>query len=510
MTRELPDIGWKIEANYARLPSAFWEAASPARFPEPRPVVWNEALADELGLQTVELFEDDRARFATGQVLPPGAVPIAQAYAGHQYGHGTMLGDGRAILVGEQRTPTGALVDIHLKGAGQTPFSRRGDGRAALGPMLREFLVSESMHALGIPTTRSLAVATTGEMIPRDGLQRGAVLVRTASSHLRVGTFEYAAALGDRGLLEGLTRHAIARHDADLAAELATEPAIEPDLVARFLSRVVGRQAELLARWQSVGFVHGVMNTDNMTISGETIDYGPCAFMDAYDPNTVFSSIDRFGRYRYGQQPGIAHWNLARLAESLLPLLDADAPRAIDRANEILAAFPERYERAWRAAFRAKLGLTAEEAECAGEAGGADDAALIRDMLAAMHAGTLDFTNTFRALTEGRAAASGLPPAWIERWRARLLRESSAEMRTRVGDELTSTAVEIMRAANPAIIPRNHRVEEALDAAEMGDLAPFEALVSALRRPFNPGAEDTRFREPAPVGSERYQTFCGT
>jgi len=489
MTTSCDPSGWNLRATYAALPEAFWERALPARFPAPELVAWNTPLAEQLGLALATEGQDHRAhlaRFATGAWLPPGAMPIAQAYAGHQYGHGTMLGDGRAILLGEQVSPAGESFDLHLKGAGQTPFSRRGDGRAVLGPMLREFLVSEAMHALGIATTRSLAVATTGEMIPRDGLKRGAILVRTAASHIRVGTFEYAAAVGDRALLASLADHVIARHDPDLTAE--------PDRVALFLGRVVLRQARTIARWQSVGFVPGVMTTDNMAVSGETIDYGPCAFIDTFDPESVFSSIDRHGRYRYSQQPAIAQWNLARLAESLLPLFiaqEGDEARAVDRANEMLGVFPAEYGRAWVECFRAKLGLAAEESE---------DAVLVRDFLAWMHAEKADFTNTFRALAEQTLAPDASRADWYARWRARLARESDAGR----------SAPARIRAANPAVIARNHRVEEALAAAEAGDLAPFEALLAALRRPFAPTAGDAAFREPPPPEFCGYRTFCGT
>lgn len=488
--------GWNLDASYARLPDAFWAEAAPARFPSPQLVVWNAPLARTLGIALQPLDIEQRAQcaqFATGALLPPNAVPIAQAYAGHQYGHGTMLGDGRAILIGEQRTPSGARIDLHLKGAGKTRFSRGGDGRAALGPMLREFIVSEAMHALGIPTTRSLAVATTGELIPRDGLKRGAVLVRTASSHLRVGTFEYAAALDDRALLTQLTEYAIARHDPDLTND--------PDRVAQFLQRVIRRQAQLIARWQSVGFVHGVMNTDNMAISGETIDYGPCAFIDAYDPDSVFSSIDRFGRYRYSQQPAIAQWNLARCAESMLPLLvecEGDEGRAVDRANALLAEFSTSFQCAWLDAFRAKLGLLRAEDE---------DASLIHDFLAWMQASKSDFTNTFRALADDALPPDPSRATWDARWRSRVARESNSEAPA-AQNRVAHCAR--MRAVNPAIIPRNHRVEEALAAAEAGDLAPFEALVAALQRPFDPQFGDLRYCEPAPPAFCGYRTFCGT
>ena len=485
--------GWALAATYASLPDAFWVRAEPTQFPAPKLVGWNANLANELGLSTHAINDDALAHFATGQRLPRGATPIAQAYAGHQYGHGTMLGDGRAILVGEQRTPTGKLIDIQYKGAGETHFSRRGDGRAALGPMLREYIVGEAMHALGIPSTRALAVATTGEMISRDGLKRGAVLVRTAASHLRVGTFEYAAALGEVPLLESLTRYAIQRHDPDLQGT--------PDSVVCFLRRIVARHARLVAQWQSVGFVHGVLNTDNVAISGETLDYGPCAFIDSYDPDTVFSSIDRHGRYRYSQQPSVTQWNLARLAESLLPLLEKDSARAIDLANAALAEFPAEYERAWLARFRAKLGLAVEHD---------DDAQLVRDLFAWMHAARADFTLTFRTLAE-QLNAGEVPDcapfthddafaAWATRWRAR------------ISLEVDPWAVpRRMRAENPSVIARNHRVEEAIAAAEeRDDLAPFERLLEAVRNPFLPDSHHAALREPPPIGGCAYRTFCGT
>ncbi|MCE2882576.1 MAG: YdiU family protein [Planctomycetaceae bacterium] len=488
MTTGIDTAGWNLHATYASLPDAFWERAEPARFPEPRLVIANETLARDLGLDLSRVASDELEAFTTGQRLPVGAMPIAQAYAGHQYGHGTMLGDGRAILVGEQRTPSGALVDLHLKGAGQTPFSRRGDGRAALGPMLREYLVSEAMHALGVPTTRSLAVATTGETIPRDGPRQGAVLARTAASHIRVGTFEYAAALGDRALLAALAGHAISRHDPDLSAE--------PDRHARFLSRVIARQAALVAQWQCIGFVHGVMNTDNMTVSGETIDYGPCAFLDAYHADAVFSSIDRHGRYAFGRQPAIAHWNLARLAESLVPLLAADEHAAIARANEALDAFPALFREAWLGGMRRKIGL-ASTVE--------GDLALFQDLLDAMQREGADFTRTFRALTAADALRPEAAPAewlapWIERWHARLASDANNP----------DAALRAMQSANPRLIPRNHLVEQALAAADSGDLAPFRTLLDALRTPFTLAPAHAHLDEPPPPEFRCYKTFCGT
>ena len=487
--RDTPQFGWNLDASYARLPAALFEPAAFAEFPEPRLVAWNEALAAELGLDPRAC---DAALFAeqlAGRSPIAGAVPIAQAYAGHQYGHFTMLGDGRAILIGEQIAPDGTRRDLHAKGSGETPFSRRGDGRAALGPMLREHIVGEALHGLGIPTTRALAVLTTGERVMRDGAKRGAVLVRVAASHIRVGTLQYAAATGDLGALRALADHAIARHDPDLADR--------PDRYARFLERVIARQAELIALWQSVGFVHGVMNTDNMAVSGETIDLGPCALLDAYDPDAVFSSIDRHGRYRSGQQPAVAQWNLARFAEALVPILAEDEAVAVALANEALAGFAPAYRAAWLARMRAKIGLAAEHE---------GDDRLVHDLLDAMHGARADFTIAFRALSESDAPDA--PPfdgeagrAWITRWRARLEAEGRGLADARAA----------MRAVNPAVIARNHRVEEALAAAEEhDDLRPTQELVAALSRPFDPPARLAHLREPPPAEWCGYRTFCGT
>ena len=348
-------VGWQFDNTYSRLPELLFAAATPARFPAPRLVLLNGSLARELGLNFDTLPPDSIAAIFSGQQLPEGAHPIAQAYAGHQYGGFTMLGDGRAILLGEQRTPSGKLVDIQLKGAGQTRFSRRGDGRAALAPMLREYLISEAMFALGIPTTRSLAVVATGETIYRGPMLPGAILTRIASSHIRVGTFEYLAARKDTAGLQALADYSIRRHDPDLVDS--------PSRYLDFLRRVIDRQAALIARWQSVGFIHGVMNTDNMAISGETIDYGPCAFMNAYDPATVFSSIDHGGRYAYGNQPRIALWNLTRFAEALLSLLAPDIDDAVKIATEALEGFSARFEMHWLTGMRQKLGLATEDPE---------------------------------------------------------------------------------------------------------------------------------------------------
>jgi uncharacterized protein YdiU (UPF0061 family) len=446
-------------------------------------------LAADLGLDA-GLLRDGGAAVVVGNELPPGAEPIAQAYAGHQFGHFTNLGDGRAILLGEQLSPDGRRRDIQLKGAGRTRYSRGGDGRAALGPMLREVVVSESLHALGIPTTRSLAVATTGEVVMRSTPLPGAVLTRVASSHIRVGTFQYAAALGRREVLEALLDHAIARHDPELADLDAG------DRPAAFLEAVVERQAALVARWMLVGFVHGVMNTDNMAVSGETIDYGPCAFLDAYDPATVFSSIDEHGRYAYGNQPGIAHWNLARLAESLLPLLPGVGEAAVEPLRGVLATFPDRYERHLLAGGRAKLGLATEEPE---------DGPLFAALLQRMHEMRADFTTTFAGLA-GLVAdptGTGAGPAageWLVAWRARLAREPVP----------VDAIVARLHRTNPVVIPRNRRVEEALAAAEEGDMTPFERLLAAVRDPFADTPANEPYRAGPPPGCGPYRTFCGT
>jgi uncharacterized protein YdiU (UPF0061 family) len=448
----------------------------------------NHRLADELGLNLDAISPEAAAALFAGQNLPADSRPIAQAYAGHQFGGFTMLGDGRAILLGEHRTPSGRLVDIQFKGAGPTRFSRGGDGRAALGPMLREYIISEAMSALGIPTTRSLAVVTTGEPVYRASALRGAVLTRVAASHIRVGTFEFLAARRDDSTLRALADYAIDRHYPELADASGKYPA--------FLRAVANRQAALIARWQLVGFIHGVMNTDNMAISGETIDYGPCAFMNAYRPDTVFSSIDRAGRYAYGNQPKIAQWNLARFAEALLPLLAPDQETAIALATEVLSEYSVLFERYWLDGMRQKLGLQTNDA---------GDAELIRSLLDWMQNSRADFTNTFRDLSSEEAPA-GDPyrgpdfQTWFSRWQHRLGRDG------RPGAE----AQALMRCVNPAVIPRNHRVEEALSAAEEhDDLSVLHRLLAALASPYEAGADSARYREPSPDDGT-YRTFCGT
>jgi len=468
-----------------------WQAA-PA--PSPRLLALNEELAWELGVDAGALGAPDGVDLLVGKVAPEGASPVAQAYAGHQFGgYSPLLGDGRALLLGEVIDVHGRRRDLHLKGSGRTPFARGGDGKAAVGPMLREYVIGEAMHALGIPTTRALAVVATGDQVWREGMLPGAVLVRVAASHVRVGTFQYAAARQDSALVRRLADHAITRHHPH---------AVEADNpYLAFLEAVVDAQAALLARWMLVGFVHGVMNTDNMTISGETIDYGPCAFMEAFDPAAAFSSIDHGGRYAYGNQPGIALWNLARLAETLLPLLHVETETALAAATEVLQSFPGRYHAYWRRGMGAKLGLAD---------GHEQDGALIDDLLALLHAHRVDFTLCFRALSSyllGDAAPArslfaepGAFDAWAERWKARLASRPAVPQAT----------AQAMNRVNPAYIPRNHLVEETLAAATAGDLEPFQALLDVLSQPFHqrPGLE--AFGAPAPSTFGPYRTFCGT
>jgi serine/tyrosine/threonine adenylyltransferase len=480
--------GWRLERTYASLPELFHSPASPTPVQEPRLVLLNRLLASALGLDPDALDTTDGAAIFAGNALPPGSQPLAQAYAGHQFGHFTALGDGRAILLGEQISPSGGRFDVQLKGAGQTRYSRRGDGRAALGPMLREFIISEAMHALGIPTTRSLAVTTTGEPVFRESVLEGAVLTRIAASHIRVGTVEWAAAHRDHASLRALADYTRARHYPELSG--AEEP------YSALLDAMIERQARLVARWQLVGFVHGVMNTDNMALSGETIDYGPCAFMDAYDPATVFSSIDHGGRYAYRNQPPIAQWNLARLAEAMVPLIDADEGRAIERATASIARFQELYEAEWLRGMRAKLGLFNEEPE---------DAEFVDDLLDWMQGRAADFTNTFRMLSTAALAASmGREDEAFGEWHGRL--EGRRTRQPQSEPEVEA----LMRRHNPAVIPRNHKVEEALAAATTEhDFSVFERLLDVLATPYDHDRELPEFSAPARSGRP-YRTFCGT
>jgi uncharacterized protein YdiU (UPF0061 family) len=474
-----PVHAWRLELTYAKLPALFFSDARPTPVPDPHLVVFNTPLAVELGLDPDALKGSEGAQIFAGNVLPVDSRPIAQAYAGHQFGHFTGLGDGRAILLGEQVTPSGDRMDIQLKGAGPTPYSRRGDGRAALGPMLREYIISEAMHALGIPTTRSLAVVTTGEPVYRDSELEGAVLTRVASSHIRVGTMQWAAAHKDQAALMALSAYTRTRHFASIEAGPGSHLAL--------LDAVIERQAALIARWQLVGFIHGVMNTDNMALSGETIDYGPCAFMDAYHADTVFSSIDHGGRYAYGNQSSIALWNLARLAEAMLPLFDSDRERAVERATASLDRFNGLFAQHWLHGMRGKLGLFTEEP---------DDLSLAEDLLAWMQRTSADFTNTFRALTVSHELAN---PAWHQRLIARHARQPQSRAEVDA----------LMRRHNPAVIPRNHLVEEALQAAIGGDVSVMTRLLDVLATPHDHDRDLPAFTAPGAAGRP-YRTFCGT
>lgn len=485
---------WRFDNTYARLPEPFFAKLAPTPVAGPKLVVLNEALADSLGLDRDELKGKGHLYFS-GNELIPGSDPIAQAYAGHQFGHLNMLGDGRAHLLGELLTPSGHRFDLALKGSGQTPFSRNGDGRAALGPMLREYLISEAMHALGLPTTRSLAVVSTGETIRREEILPGAVLARIAASHIRVGTFVYAFHVSkqaendtERSALRTLADYAIARHYPELMTE--------KNKYLAFLNAVIERQAKLIAGWMHVGFVHGVMNTDNMALSGETIDFGPCAFMDHYSPTTVFSSIDRNGRYAYGNQAKIGGWNLARFAETLVPLLHEDESKAAGLAKEAVDAYGYRFEQHWLAGMRAKLGLFNEESE---------DEHLFASLLSWMERNEADWTNTFRVLGQGCRPADPLFQDnlfldWHARWEARRGRQKEPKEESNA----------LMHSRNPDLIPRNHKVEEALTLAHEGDLSAFRKLLDALRDPFADSPAHEGYREPAPGKGEGYRTFCGT
>lgn len=541
-----------FDNSYVRdLGEGFFVRWMPATAPHPSLLFVNRSLAEELGAGEAgwaAMESHDEAALFSGNALPEGADPIAQAYAGHQFGgFSPQLGDGRALLLGEVIDIHGQRRDIAFKGSGRTPFSRGGDGKAAVGPMLREVLINEALHALGIPTTRALAVAATGERVYREQMLPGAVLTRVAASHLRVGTFQYFAARRETERVKQLADYAIARHDPALAAAAG-----DPERYLAFFRAVARRQAALLAQWMNVGFIHGVMNTDNMTISGESIDFGPCAFMEAYNPEAVFSSIDHGGRYAYANQPHIARWNLARLAETLLPLIDAEPQRAVERATEVLDAFPGWFEAALRLGQRAKLGLLETShsvlsrsdaiAEALRAGGSADqfggvrgeshaglatatepddtaeaDDALAGDWLDLLHEQRMDFTLAWRYLADAAQGdetrlralcpqTASLDP-WLARWRERLAQTDGRES---AADRPETAAA--MRRASPWIIPRNHRVEEALAAAsDRGDLAPFERLLQALRRPFDEHPDDAPFAEPAPAEvTACYRTFCGT
>lgn len=480
---------WNFDNSYARLPENFYTKISPTPVREPNIAIVNHELAKDLDLDLSDYSEKELAALFSGNSIPEKAEPISQAYAGHQFGHFTVLGDGRAHLLGEHITTDNKRVDIQLKGSGKTPYGRRGDGRAALGPMLREYIMSEAMHALNIPTTRSLAVITTGEPVYRETILQGAILTRVASSHIRVGTFEYLAAKEDKAGLKQLADYTINRHYPELKASDA--PYLD------FIKAAMEQQIKLIVEWLRVGFIHGVMNTDNMAISGETIDYGPCAFMDEYDPQTVFSSIDRNGRYAFANQPHIAQWNLACFAESLLPLLDDDIEKAATLAEEAIQSFNAPFQKVWLAMMRQKLGLFGVEKE---------DEKLIGNLLKCMQRHQMDYTNTFRALISeniphGQGFETGGFHDWWQQWQARLKRNRKP----------LKSSLCLMRANNPAIIPRNHKVEEVLTAAEeRSDFAPLHTLLKALAKPYEEKVEYADYRKPPTTEERIMQTFCGT
>lgn len=480
--------GFKFDNSYLTLPELFYTKLAPHPVAMPEMLIMNHDLATSMGLDFSSLSPAEQAALFSGNILPEAATPISQAYAGHQFGHFTLLGDGRAHVLGEHLTPDKQRLDIQLKGSGRTPYSRNGDGRAALGPMLREYIISEAMHALGIPTTRSLAVVTTGENIRRETLLPGAILTRVASSHIRVGTFQFVAHKHDKKLLQALLNYTVNRHYPEIIAN--------HNVALTFLNAVMARQIDLIVDWMRVGFIHGVMNTDNVAISGETIDYGPCAFMDTYNPNTVFSSIDTMGRYAFESQPIIAQWNLARLAETLLPLIDDDMNKAIEMAEESLHQFSDKYQDKWLKMMRAKLGLFGEQS---------DDEPLIADLLNWMQKNHADYTNTFRYLS----GSSNLKHEyyaqkdfedWTLRWQNRLVQN----------DVPLESSLSLMQGTNPVVIPRNHHVEAVLTAAGEGDIVPLEAFLDVLKSPYDDRAFLNPYQDP-PTPTERvYHTFCGT
>ena len=481
----MTDSSLRLESTYANLPGIFYTRLSPVPVSKPKVVIFNQKLAEEMGLDLTHFNEQQKAGLLAGNLIPEGCTPFAQAYAGHQFGNFTMLGDGRAIILGEHLSSSGKRFDIQYKGSGRTPYSRGGDGRAALGPMLREYIISEAMHSLGIPTTRSLAVVSTGETVYREDELPGAILNRIASSHIRVGTFQFAALHQDKTISQSLLDYTIDRH--------FPESKDHGNKALALLDQVMKLQADLITHWMRVGFIHGVMNTDNMALCGETIDYGPCAFMDSFDPSTVFSSIDHQRRYAYANQPVMAHWNLARLAESLLPLIHENRETAIELAEDSLKAFEELYKSKWLAMMGNKLGLAKIEDQ---------DEELITELLDLMHEYSADYTNTFLDLGQKELPAEEFYISedfsnWHNRWVKRLQQEG--------GDSFA-----LMRSVNPAVIPRNHKVEEALQAAERDDLTPFHHLLEAVTNPYESGEYLKPYQTPPNPKEKVLQTFCGT
>ena len=481
----MTDSSLRLECTYANLPEIFYTKLSPVPVSKPKVVIFNQKLAEEMGLDLTHFNGQQKAGLLAGNLIPEGCTPFAQAYAGHQFGNFTMLGDGRAIILGEHLSSSGKRFDIQYKGSGRTPYSRGGDGRAALGPMLREYIISEAMHSLGIPTTRSLAVVSTGETVYREDELPGAILNRIASSHIRVGTFQFAALHQEKTISQSLLDYTIDRH--------FPESKDHGNKALALLDQVMKLQADLITHWMRVGFIHGVMNTDNMALCGETIDYGPCAFMDSFDPSTVFSSIDHQRRYAYANQPVMAHWNLARLAESLLPLIHENRETAIELAEDSLKAFEELYKSKWLAMMGNKLGLAKIEDQ---------DEELITELLDLMHEYSADYTNTFLDLGQKELPAEEFYISedfsnWHNRWVKRLQQEG--------GDSFA-----LMRSVNPAVIPRNHKVEEALQAAERDDLTPFHHLLEAVTNPYESGEYLKPYQTPPNPKEKVLQTFCGT
>ncbi|WP_440914920.1 protein adenylyltransferase SelO [Candidatus Pelagibacter sp.] len=479
-------IGWHFDNSYSKLSKTFKEDIKPTPVHEPELVILNEKLAKELNLNFSGIDKKKLGEIFSGNSLPDGTNSIAQAYAGHQFGHFTMLGDGRAVLLGEHIDNKNQRFDIQFKGSGRTSFSRGGDGRAALGPMLREYIISEAINALNIPTTRSLAVVKTGEKVVRENLLNGAILTRVASSHIRVGTFQYIAATQNLEDLNTLVDYTINRHYPEI--KYSKNKALD------LLSLVMEKQCQLVINWMRVGFIHGVMNTDNMTISGETIDYGPCAFMDQYDPKTVFSSIDKFGRYAFSNQPPITKWNLARFAECLIPLIDKDEDSAIKIATELIDNFQNIYEEKWLNMMRDKLGLFGEDK---------NDLRLINKLLDWMKNNNADYTNTFCHLMgvefDDEIYKNDDFKDWTNEWKKRLKLNSSSDKH-----------LELMNKTNPFVIPRNQKVEEALFDADKGNLEKMNKLLKVLSNPYSDQENIIEFQKPTPIGNEKYQTFCGT
>ena len=481
------NINWNFDNSYSRLSNTFKENIRPIGVKNPELVLINLDLAQELNLDFTKIDKHELSALFTGNILPEGSNTIAQAYAGHQFGHFTMLGDGRAVLIGEHLTKSNKRYDVQYKGSGKTAFSRNGDGRAALGPMLREYIISEAMHNLNIPSTRSLAVAKTGEKIIRDNPLQGAILTRIASSHIRVGTFQYVAARDKRDELEIFLNYVVERHYPELVD--SKKKALD------LLNVLINKQIDLVVNWMRVGFVHGVMNTDNMTISGETIDYGPCAFMDTYDPKTVFSSIDKMGRYAYCNQPSITKWNLSRFAECLIPLINRDQDQAIQSATKLINTFEKKYEERWMSMMRKKLGLQGTDDK---------DKFLIVDLLTWMHQNKVDYTNTFCYLMDLKEYDDDIYKDndfqnWKKNWRERL----------RLNDNNPEKYISLMRTVNPLVIPRNNKVEKALEFAEKGDYSFLKKIISILKEPYKLSQDKLDYQNPGPQ-QKNYQTFCGT